>query len=127
VLVTAHYPFYETYDDLNEANLATERSKPDHGARGVHSHSSMNSNARDRARGSHGNRSGSHARSSSSSRTLPVPSKAQAVLDLEPMLAEFGIDFYFAGHDHNYETTWPVYVTHQRTKLCGDVKFSTRH
>lgn len=28
--------------------------------------------------------------------------------DLEPLYAEFGVDIYFAGHEHNYESTWPV-------------------
>jgi len=28
--------------------------------------------------------------------------------DLEPLFAEHGVDFYFAGHEHNYESSWPV-------------------
>merc|ERR1712072_593150 len=24
-------------------------------------------------------------------------------------MKEFAVDFFFAGHDHDYETTWPVY------------------
>eukprot|EP01063_Lacrimia_lanifica_P012492 TRINITY_DN19154_c0_g1_i1.p1 TRINITY_DN19154_c0_g1~~TRINITY_DN19154_c0_g1_i1.p1 ORF type:complete len:700 (+),score=165.83 TRINITY_DN19154_c0_g1_i1:37-2136(+) len=71
VMVTAHYPLYETFD--NTAPM----TEADFGARG------------DGAAG--------------------TPSKAQAALDFEPMLAEFGVDFYFAGHNHNYEATWPVY------------------
>ena len=27
---------------------------------------------------------------------------------LEPLLAKFGVDFYFSGHTHHYERTWPV-------------------
>jgi len=27
---------------------------------------------------------------------------------LEPLLAKYGVDFYFAGHTHHYERTWPV-------------------
>lgn len=28
--------------------------------------------------------------------------------DLEPLYAEFGVDVYLAGHEHNYESMWPV-------------------
>jgi len=28
--------------------------------------------------------------------------------DLEPLYAEFGVDAYFAGHEHNYESIWPI-------------------
>lgn len=28
--------------------------------------------------------------------------------DLEPLLVKHGVDFFFAGHVHNYETSWPV-------------------
>ena len=38
----------------------------------------------------------------------PVASHAQALLDLEPLMLEAKVDVYFAGHNHNYETTWPV-------------------
>ena len=38
----------------------------------------------------------------------PVATKAQALLDLEPLMLEFKTDVYFAGHNHNYETTWPM-------------------
>jgi hypothetical protein len=27
---------------------------------------------------------------------------------LEPLLAKYGVDFYFAGHTHHYERTWPA-------------------
>jgi hypothetical protein len=27
---------------------------------------------------------------------------------LEPLLAQYGVDFYFSGHTHHYERTWPV-------------------
>jgi hypothetical protein len=27
---------------------------------------------------------------------------------LEPLLARYGVDFYFAGHTHHFERTWPV-------------------
>lgn len=84
VLVTAHYPLYETYDNTSTANQEREAAKPDRGARG----------GGDVADGIW---------------TVPNASKAQALLDFEPLLAEFAVDFFFAGHDHNYETTWPVY------------------
>lgn len=29
--------------------------------------------------------------------------------DLEPLMMEFGVDVYFAGHMHAYESTWPVH------------------
>ena len=29
--------------------------------------------------------------------------------DLEPLMIEFGVDLYFAGHMHAYESTWPVH------------------
>ena len=38
----------------------------------------------------------------------PVATKAQALLDLEPLMLEHKVAVYFAGHNHNYETTWPV-------------------
>eukprot|EP00035_Acanthoeca_spectabilis_P010123 m.178671 g.178671 ORF g.178671 m.178671 type:complete len:301 (+) comp14930_c0_seq3:1239-2141(+) len=78
VIASAHYPLYETYDDV--ANQARAQNEADFGARG---------------RGRLSND--------------PAPSKAQAIADFEPLLAEFGVDMFFAGHDHNYETTWPVY------------------
>jgi len=28
--------------------------------------------------------------------------------DLEPLYAKFGVDLYLAGHEHNYESMWPV-------------------
>lgn len=84
VIVTAHYPLYETYDNTCPVNIAHEQSKADGGARGR-----------------------MHPRQKNA--VLPTPSKAQALLDYEPLLAEFGVDVFFAGHDHNYETTWPVY------------------
>ena len=82
VIVSAHFPLYETYDTASAVNLAHAASEPDFGARG------------------HGPPGAADA---------PVPSKAQALVDFEPLLAEYAVDFYFAGHDHNYETTWPVY------------------
>jgi len=27
---------------------------------------------------------------------------------IEPLLTEFGVDFFFAGHLHNYERSWPI-------------------
>lgn len=34
--------------------------------------------------------------------------KNRAIVDLEPLLKEHQVDVYFCGHNHNYETTWPV-------------------
>ena len=28
--------------------------------------------------------------------------------ELEPLFARYGVDVYFAGHEHDYESTWPV-------------------
>jgi hypothetical protein len=28
--------------------------------------------------------------------------------DLEPLYADYGVDLYLAGHEHNYESMWPV-------------------
>ena len=30
------------------------------------------------------------------------------LLPLEPLLLAHGADFYFCGHNHNFETTWPL-------------------
>ena len=38
----------------------------------------------------------------------PRPSAKQASADLEPLMLQYGVDVYFAGHAHNYETSWPV-------------------
>ena len=92
VIVSSYFPFYETYDDMSAVNIATRDSKVDGGARG----------------GGEGSTRGGDGRGAKST-ARPVPSKAQALLDFEPMLAEFAVDIFFAGHDHNYETTWPVY------------------
>lgn len=74
-----HYPFYETWDSA--ANRELDLSKPDFGARGLGFDG--------------GGRRGAQ----------PVPSKQLAVADFEPLLAEFGVDLFFAGHDHNYEVS----------------------
>ena len=83
VIVSAHYPLYETYDSSHTTNRAHQRAEADGGARGA-----------GRAAGAG---------------EAPLPSKAQALLDFEPLLAEFAVDIFFAGHDHSYEVTWPVY------------------
>lgn len=93
MIATAHFPFYETYDDGNEENKAKRNAKADGGARGKGGSGGGNS-----SRGGNGARF-----------TTPTPSKTQALLDFEPIFAEFAVDIFFAGHDHNYETTWPVY------------------
>ena len=77
VIVTGHYPFYESYDRFHPKNVASERKGADGRARG---------------RGS-----------------VSEPSKAQALADFEPILKEYAVDIFFSGHNHNYETTWPVY------------------
>ena len=80
VIVTAHYPMYQTYDPSHPANLASDAKEPDGGAR-------------------------TRLRQNSTS----VLSAALAIADLEPMLKEFHVNIYMAGHNHNYETTWPMY------------------
>ena len=77
VIVAAHYPMYETYSDGHVKNVARRRAKRDGGARGA---------GRAAVPGE-----------------APLPSKAQAIADFEPLLAEFAVDIFFAGHDHNYE------------------------
>ena len=77
VVMTAHFPMYETYDEAHPRNVAHERSEPDGGARGA------------------------EPRAAAGPGVAPVPSKAQAIADFEPLLAEFAVDIYFAGHDHN--------------------------
>ena len=37
--------------------------------------------------------------------------------DLEPLMMEFGVDIYFAGHMHAYESTWPV---HNNTPMADN-------
>lgn len=65
VIVTGHYPLYETYDTTSAHNLALAQAEPDRGARGVPGMMSA---------------------------SAPVqPSKAQALLDFEPLLAEFAV------------------------------------
>ena len=68
---------YETYSDGHVKNVARRRAKRDGGARGA---------GRAAVPGE-----------------APLPSKAQAIADFEPLLAEFAVDIFFAGHDHNYE------------------------
>lgn len=29
--------------------------------------------------------------------------------DIEPLFKDYGVDMYLAGHEHDYEPTWPVY------------------
>ena len=83
VVATAHYPMYETIDNFHLANLAHWHSEPDFGARG---------------QGDAGGKGG----------VAPQLSKQQAIADFEDLLAEHGVDIFFAGHNHNYESTWPV-------------------
>lgn len=82
LIVTAHYPLYETYDSNATITSTTEHHHPDFGARG---HC--------------GNDAGLHG---------AQPCKEQAIADIEPLLLEFAVDVYFAGHNHNYESTWPL-------------------
>jgi hypothetical protein len=132
VMVSAHFPFYETYDDDNAHNRARRAAAKDGGARG-------NEEVRWRGGGAQGGdgtlndgsesggeenkvveaeaeADGAHRPEASPTQAV-TPSKAQALLDFEPMLAEFGVGMFFAGHDHNYETTWPVYGARFRTEF----------
>jgi len=36
------------------------------------------------------------------------PTVEQARADMEPLMMKYGVDLSFYGHEHNYETTWPV-------------------
>ena len=79
VIVTAHFPLYQTYGP--EENAEAEAAERDLGARG------------------HG----------SDTPTNDIdPSRDLAVADLEPLLLENHVDVYFCGHNHNYESTWPL-------------------
>ena len=49
--------------------------------------------------------------------------------DLEPLFARYGVDAYFAGHEHNYESTWPMMnstvLSHSFIDPPGPVHFTT--
>lgn len=90
VIVTSHYPLYETYDPQNEDNLAREARSADGVARAWNRRLQLQD-------------------APSQGGDAFVPSKQLAIADLEPLLKEFRVDIYMAGHNHNYETTWPVH------------------
>jgi len=83
VIVTSHFPMYDT-TDLSASSSASEK---DFGASGKRAASD----------------------SSSSSSSDLTPSRELATADIEPLLLSHNVDIYFCGHNHNYETTWPVY------------------
>jgi len=82
IITASHYPLYETYDSSSPANLATERSKKDLGARGRDSPVWPPPYPCTIAINNSSNSCG----------------KAQALLDLEPLLKEHAVDIFFAGH-----------------------------
>ena len=88
VVVSTHFPLYDTYND----SLA---DPADPAIPGRHDPSSAD--WKPTGRGGLGPAGGP-----------AVATKAQALLDLEPLLLKYAVDVYFAGHNHNYETTWPV-------------------
>ncbi|GMH88122.1 hypothetical protein TL16_g11065 [Triparma laevis f. inornata] len=80
VVVSTHFPFYDYSGDA----VKDERSlEPDLGATGKHVPKSTADEL--------------------------VPSKNLAIADIEPLLKEHGVDIYFCGHAHNYQSTWPMY------------------
>ena len=38
--------------------------------------------------------------------------------ELEPLMLKYGVDLYFAGHEHNYETTFPIRYEEARELLA---------
>lgn len=80
VIISSHYPLYETTTTYFDPALGPEeRYRP-------------------------GSSRGRSYRPESNIR----PDRTQVIQDLEPLFEEFEIDVYFCGHNHNYETTWPV-------------------
>jgi hypothetical protein len=88
--VTSHFPLYETYGP--EENAPTEAAARAGGAR-----------ARRRRHGDNATAGGGTEAAGELD-----PSHALAIADLEPLLLAHNVDVYFAGHNHNYETTWPI-------------------
>ena len=33
----------------------------------------------------------------------------QGLLDIEPLMIKYGVDFLIAGHEHSYESSWPTF------------------
>ena len=60
-----------------------------------------------------------------------VATAAQALQDLEPLMLESNVDVYFAGHNHNYETTWPIAQNplepHRAKELRGSESANPHH
>ncbi len=102
VIVTSHFPLYDTYDPQN--NLAREARSADGAARAWNRKLEQGARQHQDAP-SQGGLDQHHT----PHRNTFVPSKQLAIADLEPLLKEFRVDMYMAGHNHNYETTWPVY------------------
>ncbi len=118
IIVTAHYPLYETYDNTSVDNLRRAHTEPDGGARGHGAAASPMAAAGEASKSDPGEADSADVNG------LPtiVPSKAQAIADFEPLLAEFAVDIFFAGHDHNYETTWPVYKDKPTQRSYNDAE-----
>jgi len=98
------FPFLASLDDtISTADLAkAAASEPDYGARGPGPKGAIDA---------------------------PVPSKAQALADFEPLLAEFAVDFYFAGcgpfetppkkNTHTQQNPYPCCLISQRASERG--------
>jgi hypothetical protein len=42
----------------------------------------------------------------------------EARAELEPLMLKYGVDLYFAGHEHNYETTFPIRNCSMGSSAC---------
>lgn len=43
---------------------------------------------------------------------FPIPYNCpniQAIEEIEPLMMLFGVDIFFAGHEHTYESNWPLF------------------
>jgi len=81
LLVTSHYPFYETgYIPPATTTETSYLGEPDFGARG----SGLFTN------------------------DTIAPSQEQAIADLEHMFLSSQVDMFLAGHNHNSEWTYPM-------------------
>ena len=80
VIVTSHFPFYDTTDVEASSSSLDE----DLGASGGRLQGATTDDG-------------------------VAPSRDQAVADIEHMLLSYSVDIYFCGHNHNYETIWPVF------------------
>jgi len=88
LIVSSHFPIYSTYDGGNPLlgeGEGEEETDADNGAKGY-----------------------KHLRTTGYTSKVQ-PSQDLLRLDLEPLLKKYNVDVYFTGHNHNYETTWPMF------------------